>query len=113
MQKGILAARRQMALSSITSSMKDLASQGLINSDLADQLENIRHNNKEYESLFQLELVAQILSGLSPTGQDLRHLDHIADLKNAAVIILTEVEGLTKTSREAIVTWANAQGAED
>lgn len=110
MHKGILGAKRLAAVRLVTSSIKNLAGQAGIDPDRIQELESISHRDPQITELLRLEYLVDILADLEKAGQV--QDSPTAFRKNAAVVILSEVPGLTKTSREAITEWANAQGAE-
>lgn len=97
-----LGKKRQMALDSVTSSVAILAGFFGIDQANIDQISVIRHSDPQVASLKQIEHIAKILENMADqAGQS------GPEGKSAAAIVLEQCPGLTKTSRQAIIEWAN------
>lgn len=107
MHKGILGSKRQEALRSIITSSGVLAGQAGIDQDQIQQLEIVRHRDPQIAELKRLEFLADLLDQLATASQD-QDQDPNLSRMNAGILVLSEVPGLTKTSREAITNWVNS-----
>jgi hypothetical protein len=100
-----------VAIRSVTSSVKDLAGQAGLDQDKVNQLKSIRNKDPNVEGLFMLEAIAEILAELSTAGQ-VQDIGPKKKKKEAADLVLAEVDGLTKTSQAAIKEWASGAEAQ-
>lgn len=106
MDPGRMAARRQLALNRVTSSVTALAGQH----DLAPELEayqDATHRNPRIAEVWRLEALASFMEALvnAPAGQEL-------DRQAIVEQVIAEVPDLTKTSIKALQAWAEPEPEE-
>lgn len=103
MDPGRMAARRQIALQRVTSSVTALAGLLGLAPELVEAFQSATHRDPRIAEVWRLEAMAKLLETMAqqPTGQGL-------DRQAIVEQLIMEVPDLTKTSTKALQAWAEA-----
>lgn len=112
MNKGTLASRQQKAVFSLEESISALCR--LVEIDQGKALSEIRHRDPAVTQLFRLEFLAVTLNEVTAGVAGLKEFANQPIMpEEVANMVLNNVEGLTKTSVEAIRVWGGIVDSEE